>query len=429
MSNKPMVIVGGGLVGSLLATRLAKAGKIVEVYEKRPDPRNTSTEGRSINLALSHRGIRALTEAGVFEKLAPNLIPMHGRMMHDKDGNTSIQPYGKEGQFINSVSRADLNNILISEAEKHGAKFHFEHQCDSIDFEKTEGTFGQRHMKADAIFGTDGAFSAVRMEMKQSGTFEESVEFIEHSYKELRLEPKEGEFQLEPNFLHIWPRGKFMLIALPNPDKSFTCTLFLATEQMKSMDEAQVDIFFKTEFPDFHALMPDLVKQYFDNPVGSLVTVKCGPWAKGNVLLLGDAAHAIVPFYGQGMNAGFEDTRILMDQITDQVSFQNVFASFAKERKKDGDSIADLALKNFIEMRDWVGDDSFLKRKEIEKELNAKFSEEWIPQYSMVTFSDRPYSEAMRLGQIQDQVMSEANLENPDLDVLINRFRELTSTS
>ncbi len=440
MADRPIIVVGAGLVGSLLATMLSKAGKQVDVYEKRADPRGAShQEGRSINLALSHRGIRALKEAGVFQKIERSLIPMHGRKMHDVSGELTFQPYGKEGQFINSVSRGDLNLALINEAESQGAHFHFEHECSSVDSETSTLSFDFQGSTVEAngacILGTDGAFSAIRAEMKKSPDFEESVEFIEHGYKELRMPPVDGNFAMEPNFLHIWPRGRHMLIALPNPDKSFTCTLFLSMKGELSFDsltKENLEVFFKRNFPDVPPLILDITDQFFDNPTGSLVTVKCQPWCRNKTLILGDAAHAIVPFYGQGMNSGFEDCTLLMDMLrVDDFNFDRVLPEFAEVRKPDGDAIADLAMKNFIEMRDWVGDENFLKRKRIEAELHEQFPDVWIPQYSMVTFSDIAYSTAMKLGRLQDQIMEWALVQDevPSGDHIIQRFLDLRGKS
>lgn len=440
MESKPVIIVGAGLVGSLLATMLVKNGQRVLVFEKRSDPRKAShVEGRSINLALSHRGIQALKSTEVFEKISEALIPMHGRKMHDKSGDLTYQPYGKEGQFINSVSRNDLNLTLIDEAEKYGATFYFGHVCTSVNFEESEVDFEfeEKTVKAEGVcvLGTDGAFSAIRREMNRSSDFEESVEFIEHGYKELRMSPVNGDFALEPNFLHIWPRGRYMLIALPNPDKSFTCTLFLSMKgdpSFEHLSEENIKAFFDEEFPDVPSLIPDLKEQFLDNPTGSLVTVKCEPWIRENTLIIGDAAHAIVPFYGQGMNSGFEDCRLLLESLKkNSFDWNEVLGSFAKERKPNGDAIADFAMKNFLEMRDWVGDDRFLKRKKIEAELHGEFPAEWIPQYSMVTFSDMPYAKAWQLGKLQDQIMQSAFEESfeDDQDEIIRQFRAHQNSS
>jgi kynurenine 3-monooxygenase len=415
--NKKIVVVGAGLVGSLLATMLVKKGFAVDVFEKRADPRAKSTlAGRSINLALSHRGIGALKMAGVYEQIAPQLIPMKGRKLHDVDGQLGFQPYGKEGQFINSVSRNDLNLCLINEAENHGVTFHFEHVCQEVNYAHSELTFDYRRTTVNAegevIFGTDGAFSAIRSSFQKTDRFNYSQHYIEHGYKELHMPPKAGDFAMEPNFLHIWPRGKYMLIALPNPDKTFTCTLFFPFEGSPSFSDLttpeKVEQFFKKEFPDVADLIPDYKEQFESNPTSSLVTVKCFPWLKNRTFIIGDACHAIVPFYGQGMNAGFEDCRLLMEMAeAARFDWDQVLTAFQATRKKDADAIADLALKNFVEMRDWVGDDKFLLRKKIEAKLHEAYPDKWIPQYTMVTFTDIPYSEAQARGNKQDRIMDE----------------------
>lgn len=426
--QEQIVIVGAGLVGSLLATLLVKRGFAVDVYEKRPDPRkNINLAGRSINLALSHRGIRGLQMAGVFDQIAPQLIPMHGRKLHDTDGQLGFQPYGREGEFINSVSRNELNKCLIGEAEIFGVNFHFAHICEEVDFEKTNLTFMHEgktvHASGSVVFGTDGAFSAVRSAFQKTDRFNYSQHYIEHGYKELAMPPVNGDFAMEPNFLHIWPRGKYMLIALPNPDKTFTCTLFFPFEGSPSFSELNTPdkalAFFQKEFPDVVTRIPDLKEQFMHNPASSLVTVKCFPWVKNRTMILGDACHAIVPFYGQGMNAGFEDCRLLMEMAeAKEFDWDKVLPEFQQTRKKDTDAIADLALKNFIEMRDWVGDEKFLLRKKIEAKLHAQFPKQWIPQYSMVTFNDIPYSEAKERGSRQDAIMEEllstSTLPNPN---------------
>lgn len=408
-------IVGGGLVGSLLALMLKQKGFAVKVFEKRNDPRKSEVaEGRSINLALSRRGILPLKAAGVYEKIEPYLIPMNGRMMHDEEGNLTYQSYGKEGQYINSVSRAQLNEVLIEEAENHGVEVLFDHRCEAVDFESNEITFHNGHKEnSDLIIGTDGAFSAIRKHFQFSDRFNYSQHYIEHGYKELNMNPINGEFGLEPNYLHIWPRGNFMLIALPNADKTFTCTLFFPFEGSPSFSEINSEeealSFFKKYFPDVIDLIPDLTKQFVTNPTSSLVTVKCFPWNKNKALLLGDAAHAIVPFYGQGMNSGFEDVRLFVEMAQDMNwEWDHILPHYSSVRKKDADAISELALHNFIEMRDHVGDPSFLKRKKMESQLQEAFPNAWTPLYSMVTFSDLPYSEALRLGKIQYKIMTEA---------------------
>ena len=421
MSNKKHIaLIGAGLVGSLLAIYLRKRDYQVSVFERRPDMRKKGYEGgRSINLALSNRGIRALEEVGLADALKKEAIPMHGRMIHDLQGHLSFQPYGKEGEYINSVSRSGLNKILMSEAERLGANFFFERRIHQVDFEKTSITFQTSNHETqtsnfDLIIGTDGAFSAVRLAMQLTDRFDYQQDYIDHGYKELHIPSDQaGNYQMEKNALHIWPRESYMLIALPNPDGSFTLTLFFPFEgdpsfsQLKT--EQDVASFFKRVFPDAYALMPEVLKDFFHNPTSSLVTVKCFPWVKNKTLLIGDAAHAIVPFYGQGMNAGFEDCRelnLLLDKHRDD--WEKVLPAFQELRKPNADAIAQLALDNFIEMRDLVNDPDFILRKKIEAELHKRYPTQWIPLYSMVTFrEDIPYAVAYATGQKQKKIMEE----------------------
>ncbi len=424
--NQHIVILGAGLVGSLLSIYLAKEGYLVKVYEKRSDPRKKDLySGRSINLALSDRGIKALKGAGVFDSIASDLIPMHGRIIHDQEGNTNLQPYGKEGQHINSVSRNDLNSMLVEEAEKLNVHFMFEHQCEKVDTEASEVTLKDPNgvlfvEPADLIIGADGAFSAVRGALQFKQGFNYSQMYLEHGYKEFLIPPLNGDFAIDPNGLHIWPRKSFMFIALPNPDKSFTCTLFFPLKGEVSFKAIETDKditeFFETYFKDLIPLAPDLVQQYNTNPTSTLVTIKCSPWAYNSTLLIGDASHAIVPFYGQGMNAGFEDCTVLMQYLRKhQFDFVPAIHDFQEVRIKDANAISDLALKNFIEMRDKVADEKFVKRKKTEALIHEQYPEIWTPQYSMVTFSEMSYSKAYELGLIQDEVMEE------NLDRWLNR--------
>lgn len=428
-------IVGAGLVGSLLSILLKKEGLDVSIYEKRKDPRKANLDaGRSINLALSHRGIRPLKSAGVYDMIEPFLIPMKGRMMHSENSNFTSQPYGKEGQFINSVSRAQLNELLIEKAEEVGVDIHFDTKCTNIEIQKSELHFeGQDTVHSDLIVGTDGAFSAVRQQMQTSDRFNYSQHYIEHGYKELTIHPKGGDFQLDPNYLHIWPRGNFMLIALPNADKTFTCTLFFPFEGNPSFDslKSKQDVirFFEKYFHDVLDLIPNLTDQYFANPTASLVTIKCEPWFNNRTIIIGDAAHAIVPFYGQGMNSGFEDARIFVETSRElNWNWDQVLPRYASERKKDADAISDLALNNFIEMRDHVGDPDFLRRKSLEAKIQEAHPKEWLPLYSMVTFSDIPYLEALKAGNLQKRVMDEF-LKLPDHEIdfgqVVERFNTL----
>lgn len=417
-SDKSIIIVGAGLVGSLMAVLLAKRGYAVKIFEKRSDLRRKDiSAGRSINLALSDRGIKALTLAGLSEKINSMVIPMAGRMMHDVVGNLTFQPYGKEGQAINSISRGGLNAMLMDQAESLGVEIAFDSKCTHVDFAKTEINFenqGQTIQETpDVILACDGAFSAVRSELQKQDRFNYSQHYIEHGYKELHIpQLKEGGFALEKGALHIWPRGHFMLIALPNLDESFTVTLFLPFEGKPSFDSLKTDEdiqnFFNTTFADIMPVSPGVLEDFKSNPTSSLVTVKCYPWAKNNTLLLGDSSHAIVPFYGQGMNSGFEDCTVLWNMLEEyNDDWDKVLAQYQSARKPDADAIADLALRNFVEMRDSVGNPQFLKRKQIEAQLHAKYPDRWIPLYSMVTFSHTPYSEALAIGIQQDKIMAQ----------------------
>ena len=419
MKKRPTTIsiVGAGLVGSLLSIYLARRGYKVTVYERRFDMRkNFLGGGRSINLALSNRGIRALEEVGLAAEMKKHSVPMKGRLMHDVKGKLTYQPYGKDGQYINSISRSGLNMFLMDAAEREGVTFFFEHRCLEVNLEKTELTFEHqhdiRHHQCDLIIGADGAYSAIRAALQITDRFEYSQHYIEHGYKELRIPPGDkGEFQLEKDALHIWPRESYMLIALPNPDATFTVTLFFPFEGPTSFQHLRTDDevmnFFRTTFPDATALMPSLLEDFRDNPTSSLVTIRCAPWVKNSTLLIGDAAHGIVPFYGQGMNAGFEDCAVL-NQLLDtyQDDWTKAAPEYQRLRKADADAIARLALDNFVEMRDLVADPEFLLRKKIEAKLHEAFPTQWIPLYSMVAFHEEiRYSEALEMGERQKSIM------------------------
>jgi len=452
---KNIAIAGAGLVGSLLAIYLKKRGYNITVFERRGDMRKAGAEtGRSINLALSNRGIRALEEVGLANELKKVAIPMHGRMMHDKQGNLSSFAYGKTGQFINSVSRSGLNVVLMNEAERLGVEFKFEQRITKVDLERTtlsvDGNQSIVHGQLSAIdhglstnknfdyiIGADGAFSAVRTAFQFTDRFDYQQDYIDHGYKELHIPPgANGAFQLEKNYLHVWPRESFMMIALPNPDGSFTCTLFFPFEGNPSFNtlktKQEVEFFFRTTFPDAQSLIPDLLEDFETNPTSSLVTIKCYPWVRNKTFLIGDAAHGIVPFYGQGMNAGFEDCRILNDLLNKhQDNWEVVLAEFQTLRKPDADAIAQLALDNFIEMRDLVADADFLLRKKIESKLYELFPDKWIPLYPMVTFMDAMrYSDALRIGQKQKQIMDvvmqqpgiESNWQKLDFNKIVNQL-------
>lgn len=443
---KKATVVGAGLVGSLWAVYLSKRGYKVDVFEARPDMRKASlSAGRSINLALSDRGWKALEKVGLKEQIHEVAIPMYRRVMHAVDGSLTYQPYGKEGQAIYSVSRGGLNQVLMNLAEKEGnVNIRFEQKCQSVDLEKGSATFINRDTKEKItsseglLFGTDGAFSAVRKTMQRTDRFTYSQEYIEHGYKELSILPNpDGSHKIEKNALHIWPRGEFMLIALPNMDGSFTCTLFHPYGGEVGFDALDTDekvvSFFKNTFPDAYELMPNLLDDWHENPTSSLVIIRCFPWTKnGKVALLGDASHAIVPFYGQGMNAGFEDCTVF-DEILDETNedWPEAMKRYEISRKPNGDAIADLAMRNFVEMRDLTGDPEFLLRKKIEGKFSKLHPEKWLPLYSMVTFSHIPYAEAMKEGERQDaimaKIMSIPNIEERwEEDEIMEKMLELS---
>lgn len=421
--EKNITIVGAGLVGSLLSVYLAKRGHKVRMYERRGDMRKEKiAAGRSINLALSDRGLLALERVGLADEIKKISIPMHGRFIHNADGTTAFQPYGKEGQFINSVSRGELNKRLMDIAEENGVEILFHQKCSTLDWEKDVMEFESMNgpqipsSKADIVFGADGAFSAARLQHQlRHDKFDYQQYYIDCGYKELTIPPTaEGEFAMEVNALHIWPRRDYMLIALPNLDKSFTCTLFFPFEGEASFSrldtKEKVKAFFEKTFPDAVQLMPDYINDFFNNPTSSLVTIKCFPWVRDDrFALIGDAAHAIVPFFGQGMNCGFEDCRILDELIEKhEDDWKIILQQYQTLRKPDADAIADLAINNFIEMRERTADPKFLLQKKIEASLHEKYPDRWIPAYSQVTFSPHiRYSEALKRGQKQEAIMQE----------------------
>lgn len=439
MKRQTVNILGGGPVGSLLSLMLVQKGYKVKVYEKRDDPRKTLIhEGRSINMALSHRGIHALKQAGIFETLERELIPMEGRMMHSVEQELTFQAYGKEGQAINSISRALLNEIICEEAERAGVEFFFGHKCINADFESNRLSIkcGAKLFKvqSDILIGADGAFSVLRKEYEKDPGFNSILTQLGHGYKELNLSPKNGDFAFEPNYLHIWPRGDFMLIALPNPGGDFTCTLFLPHGGEHSFEElstkSKIEDFFRKFFPDIYNLIPDLADQFQTNPASNLNMIDCYPWSKHNSLIIGDAAHAIVPFYGQGMNAGFEDCRLLVEMLeSSNFNWQMTLIEFEKSRKVDAEAISALALKNFVEMRVKVAHPQFLNRKKLEVRLQNQFPNYWVPLYTMVTFTDIPYSRCLRIGEIQQEVLDQVtDLSDPnevDLLPIIELFNDL----
>jgi kynurenine 3-monooxygenase len=419
--KKNITIIGAGLVGSLLSIYLAKRGYQVSIYERRGDMRRQQVEaGRSINLALSDRGIKALKDVGIADEVLQIAIPMKGRHIHNHDGSHAFQPYGKEGQYINSVSRGQLNGKLMDLAEQHGVYLHFNHSLKHINFRNKLIAFEVDNkpntINFELLFGSDGAYSAARLShMLQHNKFEYHQFYIDCGYKELSIPAgPEGSFLLEKNALHIWPRKAYMLIALPNLDGTFTGTLFFPFEGETSFErlknEEDVTQFFNETFPDVVPLIPNLTEQFFQNPTSSLVTVKCYPWIReDNFCLIGDAAHAIVPFFGQGMNAGFEDCSVLnelMERFGE--NWNSILSEFQSLRKPDGDAIADLAINNFNEMRAKTADPKFLLQKKIEAKLHEHHPDKWIPAYAQVTFSPSiRYSEALRNSLRQEAIMQQ----------------------
>ena len=441
--KEKILIVGAGLCGSMLALRMAQRGYQVVVYESRSDLRKSDiSAGRSINLALSNRGLKALRMAGVEEKARELCIPMKGRLMHDAASNTFESNYsGRQGEFINSISRGDLNGLLLTEAEKYSnVKIHFNTRCLEIDIETKIASFQsidsekQFTVQADVIFGTDGAGSSLRKSYeKQFPEFSVTQDFLTHGYKELEIPADiNGNHIISKEHLHIWPRGDYMLIALPNMDGSFTVTLFLSySEGLYNFDnlvtEEKIIEFFKKDFPDALSLIPDVLKEFENNPTGKLGTIKCYPWSyKGNTLLLGDSSHAIVPFYGQGMNASFEDVYVF-DNVLNQFEgdWLTVFSEFQKQRKIDTDAIADLAIDNYYEMRDHVANPLFKEKRIVEMNLEKYFPTEYFSKYSLVTFNEYiGYHEAMTKGRAQDKVLLKM-AENPIYSSSLQMSKEL----
>ncbi|MBI3555042.1 MAG: FAD-dependent monooxygenase, partial [Deltaproteobacteria bacterium] len=405
-AGRKINLVGAGPVGSLLAIYLARRGFQVEMFEGRPDMRRENiSAGRSINLAVSTRGLHALAEIGLEAEVLKQAVQMPGRMIHALDGTLTFQPYGmNDSQCINSISRGGLNKTLMTRAEETGkVKIHFSSKIDGLEL------FAEN----EVVIGTDGSASAVRAELLKYPGFASSREVLDYGYKELIMPPAPGGgFSIEKNALHIWPRGTFMLIALPNFDGSFTCTLFLPFKGVNSFERLvspiAVQDFFEANFRDALPLIPDLEEDFFTNPTGQMVTVKCAPWnLGGRALLMGDAAHAIVPFFGQGMNCGFEDCSVLNGQIDRHDTWASLFGEVTRLRKSNADAIADMAVENFIEMRDKVGNQQFLLEKNVEKLLQTRFAGEYVSRYSLVTFSRVPYRLAYDAGVIQAEILGE----------------------
>lgn len=422
---KKIAIVGSGLVGSLLAIYLRKAGHTVHIYDRSPDIRKIQFSGRSINLAMSNRGWKALDGVGIGDAVREIAIPMDKRAIHLVD-KLNFQNYGQEGESIYSISRGTLNRKMIDLAEEAGATFFFEQKIWDVTLKDATLHIGEtergewEEKKYDMVFGADGAFSRIRHRMQRQSMFNYSQEFLNIGYKELNIPANsDGSHKLDKYSFHIWPRGEYMLIALPNLDGSFTCTLFMPFEGENSFDSLKerkdVEAFFEKNFPDSIEVIPNLAEDFFKNPTSTLVTMKCFPWTyEDKIALIGDACHAIVPFYGQGMNAGFEDISVLYEMMLKYGDdWEAVFSEYQKSRKPNADAIAELSYRNFMEMSSKTADDKFLLQKKIEKWFSEKHPDKWIPLYSRVTFSDKPYTEALALGDFQNAIMEQVlQIEN-----------------
>jgi kynurenine 3-monooxygenase len=427
-TSKNIAIIGSGLVGSLLAVYLRKKGHSVTVFDRRPDIRTIEFSGRSINLAMSNRGWRSLQKVGLEEQIKEIAIPLDKRAMHVNDKPVYFQKYGKDGEAIWSISRGILNKRMIDLAEDAGAVFRFNEKVWDVNLPEAKIYTGEseksewKEYQYDIIFGCDGAFSRVRHKMQRRSRFDYSQDFLDVGYKELTIPANEdGTHKLDKNSFHIWPRGKFMLIAMPNIDGSFTCTLFLPFEGEVSFEKIttpeEAKAFFKEYFPNVKKEIENLSQDFFKNPTSAMVTMKCYPWTYWNkVALVGDSAHAIVPFYGQGMNAGFEDIYVLNELMdTHGDDWETIFSEYQKTRKPNADAIAELSYRNFIEMSSKTANPKFLLQKKIEKWFAAKHPEKWIPVYSRVTFSDRPYAEALAIGDKQEAIMKEV-MQMPNIE-------------
>ena len=416
--SKNIAIIGSGLVGSLLAIYLRKRGHNVTVFDRRQDVRKIEFSGRSINLAMSNRGWSALRKVEIEEEIRKIALPLDKRALHVNEKPLYFQKYGKEGEAIYSISRGVLNRKMIDLAEEAGAVFKFEEKVWDVELEEAKIYTGDtekgewQEYQYDIVFGADGAFSRVRHKMQRQSRFNYSQFFIDVGYKELTIPANEdGSHKLDSASFHIWPRGEFMLIAMPNLNGSFTCTLFLPFEGETSFEkiktEEEAEKFFSTHFPDITADISNLTKDFFKNPTSAMVTMKCYPWTYSDkVALVGDSAHAVVPFYGQGMNAGFEDISVLDDLIEAHGDdWELIFKTYQKSRKPNADAIAELSYRNFIEMSSKTANPKFILRKKIENNFAEKHPEKWIPLYSRVTFSDKPYSEALAIGDEQRDIM------------------------
>lgn len=451
--TRTAIIIGAGLVGSLWAVYLSKAGYAVTIYERRKDLRKTKmSAGRSINLAMSYRGWKGLDDVGVGDDIRKIAIPMYGRTMHYLDNSTSFQPYGNNNQAIYSVARGAINQQLMDIAESHThTQIHFDEECIDVDLEGGKAVFRNTQTdaittaEADVVFGTDGAFSAVRYQALQKlDRFNYSQTYIEDGYREILLPANpDGSYKMAKETLHIWPRGRFMLIALPNFDGSFTCTLFMPFDNHKYCfnnlkTKQQVDDFFEDLFPDFYRMMPNVADEWENHPLSSLAIIRCFPWTHGKVALVGDAAHATVPFFGQGMNCGFEDCSVLWELMQKHDhNWAAIFKEYEVLRKPNGDAVQDLSLKNYLVMRDKVADPDFLLTQKIERRINYLYPESYFPLYTMVSFTNIAYTTALEKGEAQEAMVRQLIRKNhltPDtdeatIDHIIHEFMKTNGSS
>jgi len=435
--ERELTLVGAGLAGSLLAILLSRRGWKVTVYERRGDPRIRGYEsGRSINLALAERGRHALRQAGVEDAVMRQAVMMRGRMVHGADGSLQLQRYGRDdSEVIWSVHRADLNVTLLEAAERAGATVHFHRRLHTVDFDAgyarlIDDRDDQPHdIRFRTLVGSDGAGSALRAEMVRKAGIGERTEFLDHSYKELTIPPAaDGGFRIEPHALHIWPRGRYMCIALPNDERTFTVTLFLPNQAAPGSGDpcfasvrsgAEVRALFERDFPDALPLIPDLERDWEHHPPGLLGTLYLDRWhLDGRAVLLGDAAHAMVPFHGQGMNCAFEDCVALADALDRHGSMEAAFAAFEADRKPNALAIQAMALENYVEMRDRVDDPAFQLQRQLELELQRRHPERFVPHYTMVTFMRVPYALALWRSQLQREILVQATRGRRDLDGL-----------
>jgi kynurenine 3-monooxygenase len=451
--TRTAIIIGAGLVGSLWAVYLSKAGYAVTIYERRKDLRKTKmSAGRSINLAMSYRGWKGLDDVGVGDDIRKIAIPMYGRTMHYLDNSTSFQPYGNNNQAIYSVARGAINQQLMDIAESHThTQIHFDEECIDVDLEGGKAVFRNTQTdaittaEAEVVFGTDGAFSAVRYQALQKlDRFNYSQTYIEDGYREILLPANpDGSYKMAKETLHIWPRGRFMLIALPNFDGSFTCTLFMPFDNHKYCfnnlkTKQQVDDFFEDLFPDFYRMMPNVADEWENHPLSSLAIIRCFPWTHGKVALVGDAAHATVPFFGQGMNCGFEDCSVLWELMQKHDhNWAAIFKEYEVLRKPNGDAVQDLSLKNYLVMRDKVADPDFLLTQKIERRINYLYPESYFPLYTMVSFTNIAYTTALEKGEAQEAMVRQLIRKNhltPDtdeatIDHIIHEFMKTNGSS